>query len=333
MPLSEKMGRGQSEYRIIMAFGIAFICILALIFAVNVIVPTLETNREGQAKSLAILIATSVDSLSGVDAGFVERDFGLKEPMDVEIYDKGSNPQKRAMYVKVTYDKSGKSYEVPIISPIDPVARFSGNRVSVIKGMDGRITLSGSMSPSYTAIQRGDKCTEPSNEMLRSYIGNATKKTGLSEALIKAVITRESSGFQCNPDGKGGYYESGRGALGLMQLTQIALRDLRNTRGVDINPYDAEQNVLGGSYYLSDQIKRFAAAASEEDRIRLGLAAYNAGPTFVMNAAKTRGYSWSSVYGDMPGETQRFVPVVYSDYYQNCYLAMGPCKLTVCRLC
>ena len=93
-------------------------------------------------------------------------------------------------------------------------------------------------------------------------IYNAAKKFGVESRLIKAVIMAESS---FNP-----HALSKSGAQGLMQLMPVTANDMK----VD-NPFDPEENIFGGTQYLSLLLKKFG-----HDK-RLALAAYNAGPKTV----------------------------------------------------
>ena len=93
-------------------------------------------------------------------------------------------------------------------------------------------------------------------------INRASKKFGIDAQLIKAIIMAESS---FNP-----YAISKSGAKGLMQLMPVTANDMRVE-----NPFDPEDNILGGTKYLSMLLKRF-----NNDK-KLALAAYNAGPKTV----------------------------------------------------
>jgi len=97
----------------------------------------------------------------------------------------------------------------------------------------------------------------------------------LSPALVIAVITEESGGNQSAV--------CVTGAIGLMQLEPGTAASL----GID--PYNTEQNVLGGCLYLSQMLQLF------NGNLSLALAAYNAGPGAVQQngdqvPSYTQGY-------------------------------------------
>ena len=93
-------------------------------------------------------------------------------------------------------------------------------------------------------------------------IHKAAEQFGVEAHLIKAIIMAESA-FDPNAI-------SESGAQGLMQLMPTTANDMRV-----YDPFDPEENILGGTQYLSLLLKKF-----KHDK-RLAIAAYNAGPKIV----------------------------------------------------
>lgn len=125
--------------------------------------------------------------------------------------------------------------------------------------------------------------TSSTSERINDAIDSASEKYNISADLIRAVVSQESS---FNPSAL-----SSSGAQGLMQL----MPSTANMLGVT-NPWNIEQNINGGTKYLSQQLSAFNGDLS------LALAAYNAGP----NAVKK--------YGGVPpySETQNYVNKIMS---------------------
>jgi soluble lytic murein transglycosylase-like protein len=89
-------------------------------------------------------------------------------------------------------------------------------------------------------------------------INRAAEKYKLDPSLLQAVIKQES-GFNQNAI-------SHCGAQGLMQLMPETAKELGVT-----DPFDPEQNIMGGARYLRSMLDRF------DNSIPNALAAYNAG--------------------------------------------------------
>ena len=100
---------------------------------------------------------------------------------------------------------------------------------------------------------------DASEHAFDGFIREASRRYGLSIALIRAIIRTESA---FDP-----MAVSRAGAQGLMQLMPALSRDL----GVK-DPFDPRQNIMAGSRYLSTLL------AEHDGNLELALASYNAGP-------------------------------------------------------
>lgn len=146
---------------------------------------------------------------------------------------------------------------------------------------DFQSILDSSMGSSMGANYGEDVSKGEINELIDAY----SQKNGLDADFVRAVVKQES-GFN-------EHATSRCGAAGLMQLMPGTAKGLGVT-----NPYDAEQNVKGGTKMLANLLKTYGGNKE------LALAAYNAGGGAVKK------------YGGIPpyGETQRYVKNVLSIY-------------------
>jgi len=115
-------------------------------------------------------------------------------------------------------------------------------------------------------------------------IETAAQKQSVSADLIRAVIRQESAFRPCAV--------SEKGAQGLMQLMPATAAAFN----VD-DPFDPQQNILGGAAYLHQLMQRYAGDAS------LALSAYNAGPQIVDRIASIPAIP----------ETQNYVTSIFRD--------------------
>ena len=117
-----------------------------------------------------------------------------------------------------------------------------------------------------------------------AHIAEASKRFGIPERWIRAVLRAESAG-----DVRA---ISPAGAMGLMQVMPDTWAELRVRHRLGRNPYDPHDNILAGTAYLREMWDRYGDVAAM-------LAAYNAGPArFDEHHAKGR---------PLPAETRAYV--------------------------
>ena len=116
----------------------------------------------------------------------------------------------------------------------------------------------------FNPMSGGVGLTSKASPELKGMISQAAKQNGVDENLLDALVATESS---YDPNAR-----SQAGALGLCQLMPGTASNMGVT-----NPFDPQQNLMGGAKYLSQLLKQFGSP-------QLALAAYNAGPNAVIKA-------------------------------------------------
>jgi soluble lytic murein transglycosylase-like protein len=142
----------------------------------------------------------------------------------------------------------------------------------------------------FRLFMRVPNYNRPAKQYIRDYekaITTASKQFRVEPSLIKAVIKAESDFDQAAV--------SYKGAQGLMQLMPETAYEMEVG-----DPFNPEENILGGTRYLSLMLDRF------RNNLQMALAAYNAGPEKVEE------------YRGIPPfpETQTFVQRVLKYYGQ-----------------
>jgi len=157
-----------------------------------------------------------------------------------------------------------------------------------------RSTISPATPPSANVSHYATESSESSmtsspmtDQRLDRIVRDAAARHQLDPALVKAVISTESG---WNPQAV-----SRKGAVGLMQLIPGTAQRF----GVG-NPFDAAQNVEGGTTYLKSLMDRY------NGNLSLTLAAYNAGEHAVDLSGGVPAYR----------ETQQYVEKVKHEYFR-----------------
>jgi soluble lytic murein transglycosylase-like protein len=158
--------------------------------------------------------------------------------------------------------------------------------------------------------------TASAEQVIRPIASRNATLLGVPEGLVMAVISQES-GFRPTA-------VSPVGAQGLMQLMPTTVQDINKAGEVQVlDPFDAEQNVAGGTWYLR-WVKRMVptdkVVAGEEWKFALG--GYNGGigrvrlaiDKALAGAPRNPRVTWADIASQMPGETQRYVPAVVAKW-------------------
>ena len=129
-----------------------------------------------------------------------------------------------------------------------------------------------------------------------------SEEYGTDERLILAIMKQESQ-FDENA-------VSYRGARGLMQIMPVTNMEL--VEELDLPKVSRpRENIQAGIYYFS-KLYRLFKTGTKGDRIRLALAAYNAGPSRIYDAQELAAYlgenpnEWRSIRNVLPLLSKRY---------------------------
>lgn len=118
---------------------------------------------------------------------------------------------------------------------------------------------------------------------IAAHVAEASRRFGIPEAWIYAVMRTESAG-------RIGAVSSA-GAMGLMQLMPGTWARQRARFGLGADPFDPRDNIMAGTSYLREMYDRYGAYGM--------LAAYNAGPG--------RYEDWRDRQRPLPAETRAYI--------------------------
>jgi len=125
----------------------------------------------------------------------------------------------------------------------------------------------GSIASANPASAEPVAATDGALDRWQEFIAEASRRFGVSEAWIRAVMRAESGG-RTMLDGRP--ITSRAGAMGLMQVMPDTYEEMRHAHGLGSDPYDPHDNILAGAAYLRAMYDRYGYPAL--------FAAYNAGP-------------------------------------------------------
>lgn len=173
----------------------------------------------------------------------------------------------------------------------------------------------------HKTTKEKDKELKPlSKAEIISLARKKAKQFKIDPSLILGIIEKESSFNQ--------FAVSSSGAKGLMQLMPIAIKHINLNSPVQVvEPFNASQNISGGTWYIQSIIHSYRAWPVEE-QIKIGLAAYNAGPGTVRRAfdkaekrSRKRRYllKFKDIITDIPSHTINYVTKIlkYKTKYES----------------
>ncbi len=126
----------------------------------------------------------------------------------------------------------------------------------------GGASMGGCDAHAQSAPFASSPATTPASDPFAVFVAEASRRFGVPQSWIRAVMRVESAA-----DARA---LSSKGAIGLMQIMPGTWAGLRARYGLGANPFDPHDNILGGAAYLRELHDRYGSPGF--------LAAYNAGP-------------------------------------------------------
>jgi len=139
-----------------------------------------------------------------------------------------------------------------------------------------------------TGMSAGAPLLSPAVERWRPHIAEASRRFGVPQAWVAAVMQAESRG-QTHLGGRP--ITSRAGAMGLMQVMPGTWEEMRRQHGLGPDPHDPRDNIMAGTAYLRAMYDRFGYPGL--------FAAYNAGPARYAEHLRTGK--------PLPGETRAYI--------------------------
>ncbi len=244
----------------------------------NFIQNLLNTGGQAQAMQRYAQIANKVNNISAPQQSQNPLDaiYPNNSKINSPSFEKVLQATTRSNFGTLLLDPKLKQVQASIVN--QNIQQSVGN-IQATKQITGNTAIQEALA-AQTNIQQ-----PASKAQIMNVVSQISKKHGVDEKLVKALIKQES-GF--NPKAK-----SKSGAMGLMQLMPSTAKNL----GVK-DPYNTVQNVEGGVKYLKSMLNRY------NGNVILALAAYNAGPGAVDKYSGVPPYK----------ETQKYVKNILANY-------------------